>query len=129
MKKHRGFSLIELMIAIAVIAILTAVAYPSYQSYLRKGHRAAAQAFMMDVANRQQQYLLDTRSYTSDSPGVLKLNPSPDLAGRYTFTVVPEAGPPPSFVITATPITGSSQDGDGNLTLDNLGNKTPANKW
>jgi type IV pilus assembly protein PilE len=129
MKKQRAFSLIELMIAIAIIAVLGMIAYPSYQSYLRKGHRAAAQTFMLDIASRQQQYLLDTRTYASDIPGVLKLAPSADLAGRYTFAVVPAAGPPPSFVITATPVTGSSQDGDGALTLDNLGNKTPANKW
>lgn len=129
MRNKRGFTLIELMIAIAVIALLTAIAYPSYLSYLRKGHRAAAQTFMMDIANRQQQYLLDTRTYTTDYSGVLKLSPSTDLAGRYTFTVAVSAGPPPSYTVTATPIAGSSQDGDGALTLDSSGNKTPANKW
>lgn len=129
MKKCRAFTLIELMIAIAVIALLTAIAYPSYQSYLRKGHRAAAQTFMLDIANRQQQYLLDARTYTTDIPGVLKLTPSSDLATRYTFAVAVNAGPPPSYTITATPVPGSSQDGDGNLTLDSSGTKTPANKW
>ena len=131
MKRHRGFSLIELMIAVAIIAIIIAVALPSYQSYLRRGHRGAAQTFMLDIANREQQYLLDARSYTTDIPGVLKLTPSTDLAARYTFAVaVPNPDPGSlaiSFKITAT--ASGSQAVDGNLTLDNLGNKTPAEKW
>src|SRR2546430_1240950 len=62
-KKSVGFTLIELMITVVVIAILAAIAYPSYQDHLRKGRRASAQAFMVDAANRQQQYLLDARNY------------------------------------------------------------------
>ena len=51
----RGFTLIELMIAVAIIGILVAVAYPSYQGQVRKANRAAAQQFMLDVAMREQQ--------------------------------------------------------------------------
>jgi type IV pilus assembly protein PilE len=127
MKKQRGFTLIEVMITVAVIAVLAAVAYPSYMEYLKKGHRGAAQTFMLDVANREQQYLLDAKTYSEDIPGVLKLTPSTDLASRYTFAVAVVAGPPPSFTITATAI--GSQASDGNLTLDSQGSKTPANKW
>ena len=132
MKPQRGFTLIELMITVAIIAIIIAVAFPSYQSYLRRGHRGAAQTFMLDIANREQQYLLDARSYTATiGSGGLNLTPSTDLATRYTFAAeVPnsDAGSLPiSFKITATP--SGSQASDGALTLDNLGNKTPANKW
>lgn len=131
MKAHRGFTLIEVMIVVAIIAIIIAVAFPSYQSYLRRGHRGAAQTFMLDIANREQQYLLDARSYTTDIPGVLKLTPSTDLATRYTFAAAvpnPDAGSPAiSFKITAT--AGGSQISDGDLTLDSQGNKTPTTKW
>ena len=127
MKPHRGFSLIEVMIAVAIIAIIAAVAFPSYQSYLRKGHRGAAQTFMLDIANREQQYLLDARAYTATiGSGGLNLTPSTDLATRYDFLVEvpnPDAGSLPiSFKITAT--AKGSQQSDGNLTLDDRGVKT-----
>lgn len=128
MKKLRGFTLIELMIAIAVIAILVSVAYPSYQDYLRKGRRAAAQSFMMEVANKQQQYLLDARQYALGAGAVttLGLAAPKEVSSYYTITVDPAvATTPPTYNIVATPVAGSAQAPDGVLELNNFGVK----KW
>ena len=51
------------MIVVGIIGILTVIAYPSYQNYLKRAHRSAAESLMLDLANREQQYLLDQRSF------------------------------------------------------------------
>lgn len=127
-RKKYGFSLIELMITVAVVAILTAIAYPSYQNHLRKGRRASAQAFIMDIANREQQYLLDARNYAVGAAALSTLNVTTpaDVSAHYNVTVGPAAVTiPPTYLITATP-TSTAQTADGVLTLDNQGNKTRA---
>ena len=63
--KQNGFTLIELMVTVAIVGILAAVAYPSYTSHVQKGARRAAQAQMLDIANRQQQFLLGSRAYAT----------------------------------------------------------------
>ncbi|MDH4873345.1 type IV pilin protein [Pseudomonas sp. BN515] len=123
--KQRGFTLIELMIVVAIVAILAAIAYPSYQQYVIRGNRAAAQAQMMDIANRQQQYLLANRTYATKAQ--LGYSLESDLVGRYTDSITLGTGTVPSFTITFT-ATGA-QASDGNLTLDSAGAKTPPGKW
>lgn len=127
MSKQKGFSLIELMIVVVIVGILAAVAIPSYQNYVVKGNRAAAQAFMMDVASREKQYLLDARVYATDL-ATLGVTAPADVSKHYTITINAPAGTPPSFTITATP-TSSQQTADGALTLDSSGEKLPAGKW
>lgn len=66
MMKQQGFSLIELMIVVAIVAILGAVVIPSYTSYVAQAGRSEAAAILLDAANRQEQYYLDFHTYTSD---------------------------------------------------------------
>ena len=127
-KGSRGFTLIELMITVAVVGILAAVAYPSYQDHVRKSARRAAQAEMMDIANRQQQFLIAKRTFVpyADLTAAGYRLPA-DLVSRYTPSVTVGATTVPSFTITFRAIGPQAKDGDLGLTSDGV--KTPADKW
>ncbi|HEX3098251.1 MAG TPA: type IV pilin protein [Usitatibacter sp.] len=127
MRKARGFTLIEVVAVVAIIGILTAIAIPSYQQHLRKGRRANAEAFLSDVASREQQYLLDARGYALGATAIadLGLTLPNDVSNFYAVTVTPAApAVPPAFTVTATPIAGGVQAPDGTLAIDNNGTKT-----
>ena len=122
-----GFTLIELMIVIVIVAVLVGIALPAYQNQIIRGHRAAAKGEMLELGNRQQQYLLANRSYTNDVADFAYTQPA-DVAVRYTFSISTiSASGVPFFEITAAAI--GAQAGDGDLTLDSEGGKTPADKW
>jgi type IV pilus assembly protein PilE len=125
MTKSKGFTLIELMIVVVVVAILAAVAYPSYRESVKRGNRRAAQAVMMEIVNREHQYFIANRIYADTA--ALNYTLPPDVSGNYTHAVTLDAGPPPGFTVTFTAIGG--QVSDGNLSISSLGEKTPAEKW
>jgi type IV pilus assembly protein PilE len=124
----RGFTLIELMVAVAVIGILAAIAYPAYGKYLVKSNRAAAQVHLMELAQAQAQYLADTRAYADSVDGLDMTTPTA-VTSKYTIEFELEDGPPAYFKITATPIDGGPQAGDGELSIDSAGTRTPGDKW
>jgi len=124
-----GFSLIELLIVMAVAAILVAIAYGSYSNEMVRTHRVAAQNAMLEIANRQQQHFISNRSYATSLTPLGYALPT-EVAQRYTITLAADnTATPPTFLITMTPVAGSSQAEDGNLTLNQAGVKTPEDKW
>jgi len=120
--------LIELLVTLVIMGVLAAIAYPTYLQHVMKGRRAAAEAALMDIAQRQQQYLLDARSYASDVT-TLSYTVISDVTNYYTVSIVATAGPPPTFTATATPISGTAQTTDVTLSINNVGTKTPAGIW
>ena len=64
--KQRGFSLIELMIVIAILALVAGFAYPSYMNYVVDTKRTAATSILLQVADRQQQFFMDNKRFTND---------------------------------------------------------------
>jgi type IV pilus assembly protein PilE len=127
-KKVSGFTLIELMTVAVIIAVLAAIGYPTYLNQSMKGRRSNAEALLMDMAQREQQYFLDARTYAA-TVATLNVTVPTTVSNFYNLTIVTAAGPPPTFTLTATPIAGSAQATDVTLTIDNTGAKTPANVW
>ena len=68
-RRGRGFTLIELMITVAIVGILGMIAYPSYQDSIRKGKRAEGRAALTDLMQQQERYLTQTGTYLSFSAG------------------------------------------------------------
>lgn len=136
-QKQQGFTLIEIMIVVAIIGIISAIAYPSYMAQVQKSKRSDAQIALQQLAQRQESYFSRTYSYaltltqlgytTTDSP-----------EGMYTQSIAAgpvacdgtSTAPCTSFVVSASPKAGTSQAGDtdcATFTLDNVGRKGATN--
>jgi type IV pilus assembly protein PilE len=133
LRDHRnGFTLIELLITIMIIGILVAIAMPTYNQYLIRASRQAAQADMVQMANTQEKIYLNSNAYTGSitnpyngnsavSYGLGRLSTS--LDGNYTYTLTPVT-PSQFYTLTATPVAGTRQANDGTLTLSSNGLRT-----
>lgn len=128
MKSLYGFTLVELLITVAIIGILTAIAYPSYMQYTIRANRSAAQAEMLEIANRQQQFLLTNRNFASKATLEASGYALPsNVNNKYTYVIAIGTGVVPAYTLTFTPI--GTQVTDGNLVINSEGVKTPAEKW
>lgn len=128
-KRNSGFTLVELMIVVAIVGILATIALPSYRNHIIRSNRAAAQSEMLAIANREQQYLLANRVYADWA--TLGYSLAPEVSKNYNTPVITVgAGTVPSFTITFTPK--ETQASDGNLTVTSEGVKErdgDAAKW
>ena len=116
----RGFTLIEVIVVVVMLGILAAIAIPNYSEYVRRGHRSAAQAYLVDLASRQVQFYLDRRAF-ADNVAALNVAAPAEIANRYNVAIVVTAGPPATFTITATPTGSQTGDRCGALTIDQTG--------
>ena len=119
--QQQGFTLIELMITVAIIAILAAVAYPSYNEYVQRGHRSEGQALLNDTAALQERFYAQNFAYvtaTADIATKLRGKAS-SPTGKYNLTLGAGAATDGGYLLTATQQ--FSDTACGNLTLNALG--------
>lgn len=121
MKKYsHGFTLIEVMIVVAIISILTAIALPSYREYLARGRRAEARAGLLQAAQWLERASTATGQYPATAAFPTGLSTVPSLG--YVITLAsPVGGVAGTFTLTATRSGPQLNDSCGNFTLDQAG--------
>lgn len=122
---QRGFTLIELVVTVAIIAILATIATPVYTGYIRASHRSAAVTTLLNVASREERYYSTNNVYTVSLTGLGypgTVVSAPD-SGQAYYQVSLASVSTTSYKLQAVPVGGQAQDECGTFTLDSLGQK------
>ena len=128
-----GFTLVELMVVVVILAIIVGIAYPSYRNYMTQTRRSDAQSILTQVANNQEKFFSNCNRYTTtmnagDIAACTGLGYSNNLSpdGHYqvaigTTTILGAGTIATAYTATATPVAGGLQAGNGALRIDSTG--------
>lgn len=121
-RQQHGFNLVELMAVVIIIGIISAVAYPSYTNYVERANRSEGQAFLMDIAAKQERYRSQNNAYITSNTGITSMGgKASSETGKYNLTVVEGGSGDGGYLLTASPTFNDSKC--GNLILNARGEK------